>query len=62
MSYHPDFGYVFVDVTNSPRGAGFSYELPSGLVFVGATVDRRFRAFDAKTGEPLRVTDLPANG
>jgi hypothetical protein len=32
------------------------------LVFIGATVDRRFRAFDAKTGEPLRVTDLPANG
>jgi quinoprotein glucose dehydrogenase len=27
-----------------------------GLVFVGATSDRRFRAFDAKTGKELWVT------
>jgi quinoprotein glucose dehydrogenase len=33
----------------------------SGLVFVGATTDRRFRAFDSKTGKELWVTDLPAN-
>jgi len=31
-------------------------------VFIGATVDRRFRAFDAKTGKELWVTELPANG
>ena len=29
-----------------------------GLVFVGATGDRRFRAFDAKTGKELWVTRL----
>ncbi len=29
-----------------------------GLVFVGATSDRRFRAFDAKTGKELWVTPL----
>jgi membrane-bound PQQ-dependent dehydrogenase (glucose/quinate/shikimate family) len=32
-----------------------------GLVFIGATVDRRFRAFDAKTGEELWSYRLPAN-
>ncbi len=30
-----------------------------GLVFVGATNDGRFRAFDAKTGKELWVTRLP---
>jgi quinoprotein glucose dehydrogenase len=32
-----------------------------GLVFVGATNDRRFRAFDAKTGKELWSTAVPAN-
>jgi membrane-bound PQQ-dependent dehydrogenase (glucose/quinate/shikimate family) len=32
-----------------------------GLVFIGATVDRRLRAFDAKTGEELWSYRLPAN-
>ena len=31
-------------------------------MFIGATVDRRFRAFDAKTGKEFWVTELPANG
>ena len=31
-----------------------------GLVFVGATSDRRFRAFDAKTGKELWSTSVPA--
>ncbi|HUK37064.1 MAG TPA: PQQ-binding-like beta-propeller repeat protein [Vicinamibacterales bacterium] len=33
-----------------------------GLVFVGATDDRRFRAFDSKTGKELWMTQLPASG
>ena len=32
-----------------------------GLVFVGATSDGRFRAFDAKTGKELWVTKTPPN-
>ena len=32
-----------------------------GLVFVGATNDRRFRAFDAATGDELWSTQLEAN-
>jgi glucose dehydrogenase len=30
-----------------------------GLVFIGATTDSRFRAFDSKTGKELWVTKLP---
>jgi quinoprotein glucose dehydrogenase len=33
----------------------------SGLVFIGASNDRRFRAFDAKTGDELWSYRLPAN-
>ena len=32
-----------------------------GLVFVGATNDGRFRAFDAKTGKELWVVKTPPN-
>jgi quinoprotein glucose dehydrogenase len=31
-----------------------------GLVFVGATSDRRLRAFDAKTGKELWAMAVPA--
>ena len=34
---------------------------PSGLVFIGATIDRRFRAFDAQTGALLWETTLEAS-
>ena len=33
-----------------------------GLVFIGATNDSRFRAFDKDTGEVLWETRLPASG
>ena len=33
-----------------------------GLVFIGATKDERFRAFDKSNGEILFETDLPAGG
>lgn len=32
-----------------------------GLVFIGATMDRQFRAYDALTGEQLWTHDLPAD-
>ena len=34
----------------------------SGLIFIAATTDRKFRAFDLKTGKELWETDLPAGG
>jgi len=33
-----------------------------GLVFIGATSDNKFRAFDKKTGELVWETSLPGNG
>jgi quinoprotein glucose dehydrogenase len=44
------------------RSMGGSIATASGLVFIGATNDHRFRAFDAKTGRQLWVTELPASG
>ena len=33
-----------------------------GLLFIGATKDEKFRAFDKKTGSVLWETKLPAGG
>ena len=41
---------------------GGSIATGSGLVFIGATPDHRFRAFDAKTGRELWVAEMPSGG
>jgi quinoprotein glucose dehydrogenase len=41
-------------------GNGGSIATAGGLVFIGVTDDARFRAFDAKSGEELWSTKLPA--
>ena len=41
--------------------AGGTIVTAGGVVFVGATADAMFRAFDAKTGRELWSTQLPAN-
>jgi quinoprotein glucose dehydrogenase len=41
---------------------GGSIVTAGGLVFIAATNDGRFRAFDADTGKELWVTRLPASG
>ncbi len=41
---------------------GGSIATAGGLVFIAATNDRRFRAFDARTGKELWVTTLEASG
>ncbi len=46
--------------TGTPNLGG-SIVTAGGLVFIGAATDSRFRAFDAKTGEQLWVTDLEAS-
>ena len=33
-----------------------------GLIFIGATKDEKFRAFDKRTGKVLWETSLPAGG
>ena len=46
--------------TGAPNIGG-TIATASGLVFVGATIDRRFRAFDAQTGKQLWETTLDAS-
>jgi quinoprotein glucose dehydrogenase len=46
--------------TGTPNLGG-SMVTAGGLVFIGATMDSRFRAFDAKTGEQLWSTELEAS-
>jgi glucose dehydrogenase len=48
-----------------PTGApniGGSIVTKGGLVFIAATNDSRFRAFDKDTGKEIWVTRLPASG
>src|SRR5207302_11516290 len=49
-----------VPPTGSPNSGG-SLVTAGGLVFIGATNDSRFRAFDKDTGKELWVTRLPAS-
>ena len=51
-----------VGLKSGIRNIGGSIATAGGLVFIGATVDHKFRAFEAKTGKELWVADLPANG
>jgi quinoprotein glucose dehydrogenase len=51
-----------VGLKSGTRNLGGSLATASGLVFIGATNDRRFRAFDAKSGKELWVAELPASG
>jgi quinoprotein glucose dehydrogenase len=48
-------------VKTGTRNLGGNISTASGLVFIGATNDRRFRAFDAKTGAELWSATLPAS-
>lgn len=47
--------------TGTATAAGGPVATASGLVFIGASVDRKFRAFDSESGEELWVVDVPLN-
>lgn len=47
-----------VPKTGTPTTNGGSIVTAGGLVFIGATIDGKFRAFDARTGKELWVSDL----
>ena len=47
-----------VPKTGVPTTNGGAMVTAGGLVFVGATLDGKFRAFDSRTGKELWVTDL----
>jgi quinoprotein glucose dehydrogenase len=50
-----------VPPTGTPNRGG-PIATAGGLVFIGASQDARFRAFDARTGKVLWVADLSENG
>jgi quinoprotein glucose dehydrogenase len=54
----PAFGQFFQWGTPNQGGP---IQTAGGLVFIGATMDRTFRAFDAETGEILWSTLLPTS-
>ncbi|MBY0400898.1 PQQ-binding-like beta-propeller repeat protein, partial [Myxococcota bacterium] len=54
----PAFGQFFEWGTPNQGGP---IQTAGGLVFIGATMDRTFRAFDAETGEVLWETLLPTS-
>jgi quinoprotein glucose dehydrogenase len=58
--------YEELTAAGIPRTGTENYGGPAvtagGLVFIGATRDEKFRAFDKRTGELLWETDLPAGG
>ena len=43
-------------------GLGRAITTSGGLLFIGAAMDNRLRAFDSRTGEALWSADLPAGG
>lgn len=45
-----------------PENYGGPAVTAGGLLFIGATKDEKFRAFNKSTGELLWETDLPAGG
>jgi len=47
-------------VTGAPN-LGASVVTAGGLVFIGATTDSKFRAFDSRTGKQLWVAELAAS-
>jgi membrane-bound PQQ-dependent dehydrogenase (glucose/quinate/shikimate family) len=51
-----------IDRATGAPNLGGSIVTAGGVVFVAGTNDRRFRAFDARTGEELWVTEMEASG
>ncbi|HVP45965.1 MAG TPA: pyrroloquinoline quinone-dependent dehydrogenase [Bryobacteraceae bacterium] len=49
-----------LDMDTGTPNLGGSMVTAGGLVFIGATVDHRFRAFDITTGKQLWITELEA--
>jgi quinoprotein glucose dehydrogenase len=54
-----ELGHVGLD--SGLPNVGGSIVTASGLVFIGATTDHRFRAYEAKTGRKLWEVEVPAD-
>lgn len=54
-------GFKDGDQETGARNLGGNIQTAGGLVFIGATNDRQFRAFDSRTGQQLWSTELEAS-
>jgi quinoprotein glucose dehydrogenase len=62
LGINPDLAELgAAGVKSGTRNLGGSIATASGLVFIGATNDSQFRAFDARTGDELWSVQLPAS-
>ena len=61
LGVYPELVAKGIPPTGTPNLGG-PIATASGLVFIGATKDARFRAFDAKTGKELWYAQLEAAG
>ena len=61
LGEHPELTARGIPPTGTPNMGG-SIVTAGGLVFIGATKDERFRAFDSATGRMLWETPLPFGG
>ena len=61
LGEHPELTKRGIPTTGTENFGG-PLVTKGGLIFIGATKDEQFRAFDKKTGEVLWETDLPAGG
>ena len=61
LGIYPELVAKGIPPTGTPNLGG-PIATASGLVFIGATKDARFRAFDAKTGKELWYAQLEAAG
>jgi quinoprotein glucose dehydrogenase len=61
LGEHPELMQKGVPKTGT-LNVGGSIATAGGLVFVAATSDEKFRAFDSSTGEALWETQLEAGG
>ncbi|MDH4124479.1 MAG: PQQ-binding-like beta-propeller repeat protein [Gammaproteobacteria bacterium] len=60
LGFREDLGDIARNM--GTRNLGGNLATASGLVFIAATNDRRFRAFDARNGDVLWEAELPAGG
>lgn len=61
LGEHPELTKRGIPITGT-ESIGGPIVTAGGLVFIGATMDEKFHAFDKRTGELLWETTLPAGG
>ena len=62
VAWRVPLGTMAPGQTTGAPNLGGAITTAGGLTFIGATIDRQFRAFETRTGRELWSTTLPAGG